>query len=270
MKVGALGPVGSFSHIAATRAAAKAEIVLFDSISEVFEGVDSERVELGVVPIENSLEGSVGETLDCLLFSEAYIAHELVLEIRHNLLSSAPTLERIERVLSHPQALAQCRGFLKGLEHVELIATSSTSEAARLASLDPSSAAIASYEAAAHYGLNVLAENIQDRESYTRFVGISKKPLKAVSGSVKTSIALFLKDDRPGALYEILGEFAKRGINLTKIESRTRRRMLGEYYFFIDLEGGLDDDRVKEALSSIAACTDMLRILGTYARAQMG
>ena len=264
MRVGVLGPVGSFSHVAALRAVHADEFVLFDSFSSVFEGVSKGEVEVGVVPMENSLEGAVGETLDCLLSADVYIVHELVLEIRHNLLSLSPSTERIERVLSHPQALAQCRSFLKKLKGVEQVATSSTSEAARLATLDVCTAAIASYEAATQYGLNVLMENIQDMESHTRFVSISKEPLKAVRAPSKTSIAILLKKDRPGALYEILSEFATRGINLTRIESRTRRRMLGEYYFFIDLEGALGEDRIDGALCSIGERVDVLHILGSY------
>jgi len=264
MRVGVLGPVGSFSHVAALRAVHADTLMFFDSISSVFEGVSRGEVELGVVPLENSLEGSVGETLDCLLSADVYIVHELVLEIRHNLLSLSSSVERIEKVLSHPQALAQCRSFLKELRGVEQVATSSTSEAARLATLDTCTAAIASHEAATQYGLNVLMEDIQDRESHTRFVSISKEPLKSVRAPSKTSIAILLKKDRPGALYEILSEFAAGNINLTRIESRTRRRVLGEYYFFIDLEGALGEDRIERALRSVGERVDILHILGSY------
>lgn len=256
--------MGSFSHAAAVRARPNGTLVFFETISDVFEAVEGGEVDEGIVPIESSLEGSVGETLDCLLSHQVYIVGEYVLEVRHNLLSIAPSLEHVHTVLSHPQALAQCREFLKRLKGVKVVATSSTSEAARMAALDPSAAAIASVEAATHYGLNVLMSDIQDNESHTRFVCTAKKPLKNVHGAAKTSIALFLKKDRPGALYEMLGEFAKRGINLTRIESRTRRRALGEYYFFIDLEGQLGDCKVRDALSAIAKCTDVMRILGSY------
>ncbi|HIH69830.1 prephenate dehydratase [Methermicoccus shengliensis] len=264
MRTGVLGPVGSFSHAAAMRTRPDGTLVFFETISDVFEAVERGEVDEGIVPMENSLEGSVGETLDCLLSHRVYMVGEYVLEVRHNLLSLAPTLEDVRTVLSHPQALAQCRGFLRRLGGVKVVATSSTSEAARMAALDPSAAAIASVEAAAHYGLKVLMSDIQDDESHTRFVSIAKKPLREVHGPAKTSIALFLKRDRPGALYEILGEFAKRSINLTRIESRTRRRALGEYYFFIDLEGQLGDCRVRDALSAIAECTDVMHVLGSY------
>jgi len=264
MKVGVLGPVGSFSHVAATRTRPDATPIFFETISDVFDAVVKGEVDEGIVPMENSLEGSVGETLDCLLSHRVYIVGEYVLEVRHNLLSIAPSLDHVHTVLSHPQALAQCRGLLKRLKGVKVVATSSTSEAARMAALDPSAAAIASVEAAAHYGLRVLMSDIQDDESYTRFVCTAKNPLKSIHEPAKTSIVLFLKKDRPGALYEMLGEFAKRDINLTRIESRTRRRALGEYYFFIDLEGRLGDYKVMDALNAIEKCTDVMHVLGSY------
>jgi|Deesub1362A_J573_1020465.scaffolds.fasta_scaffold00039_69 prephenate dehydratase len=265
-KVATLGPKGSFSHIAARKLVEGAEIMFFDCVEDVVREVE-EGGSLGVVPIENSLQGSVGEVLDAILSHDVMICGEVVLEIRHHLLSRASKIEEIEVVVSHPQALAQCRSFVMSLTKeygIKVLNTTSTSNAAELASKNPTYAAIASEEAAREYSLHILKADVQDRkENYTRFVLLSRE-VGEKTGRDKTLLAVYLKKDRPGALYEILGEFARRGINLTRIESRSKKREMGEYFFFIDLEGHVKDEVVADALKALREKADEVKVLGSY------
>ena len=265
-RVATLGPKGSFSHIAARKLVRDGEIVFFDCVEDVVKEVDG-GMAVGVVPIENSLQGSVGEVLDAILSHDVMISGEVVLEIRHHLLSRASKIEDVDVIVSHPQALAQCRSFIRWLTKshgIKVLNTTSTSNAAELASRNHTYAAIASEEAAREYSLHILKRDVQDkRENYTRFVLLSKEIGKR-TGKDKTSLAVYLKKDRPGALYEILGEFAKRGINLTRIESRSKKRELGEYFFFIDFEGHVNDEIVSDALKALREKADEVRVLGSY------
>jgi prephenate dehydratase len=305
MIIGIMGPEGSYSEKAAKLWVLKyglngAELRYFADIEDAFLAVVQWKSDLSIIPIENSIEGSVGVTLDLLLENEAEIVGEIVVKIEHCLLSKGGP-EMIKVILSHPQGLAQCRQFLKKhFPEAELRSTGSTSHAARLAGEFEEMAAIASPEAAECYRLKVLLPNIQDRkENYTRFIVLKagKKALtdqgslageinvEAHSGSesasdfqseleagsekcslsaFKTSIIVYLEKDRPGALYEILGAFAKRKINLTKIESRPSKKELGDYYFYIDLEGHTSDELIKDALEDIKAKVDTLKVLGSY------
>ena len=310
MIIGVLGPEGSYSEKAAQIWILKsglnsAELRYFADIEDAFLAVVKGKSDLSIIPIENSIEGSVGVTLDLLLENEAEIVGEIVVKIEHCLLSKGGP-EKIKVILSHPQGLAQCRHFLKNhFPEAELRSTGSTSHAARLAGEFEEMAAIASPEAAECYGLKVLLPNIQDRkENYTRFIVLKAgkkalieqvlcaaedKPDKATSqfgpgqesghdfrseteigrqnsslSACKTSIIVYLEKDRPGALYEILGAFAKRKINLTKIESRPSKKELGDYYFYIDLEGHTSDELIKDALEDIKAKVDTLKVLGSY------
>jgi prephenate dehydratase len=305
MIIGIMGPEGSYSEKAAKLWVLKyglngAELRYFADIEDAFLAVVQWKSDLSIIPIENSIEGSVGVTLDLLLENEAEIVGEIVVKIEHCLLSKGGP-EMIKVILSHPQGLAQCRQFLKKhFPEAELRSTGSTSHAARLAGEFEEMAAIASPEAAECYRLKVLLPNIQDRkENYTRFIVLKagKKALtdqgslageinvEAHSGSesasdfqseleagsekcslsaFKTSIIVYLEKDRPGALYEILGAFAKRKINLTKIESRPSKKELGDYYFYIDFEGKTSDELIKDALEDIKAKVDTLKVLGSY------
>ncbi len=267
MRVGVLGPKGTYSEIAASKRFPGAELVYFNDIEDIFDAVERSELDAGVVPLENSLEGSVALTMDLLLRRSIVICGEIVIPIRHCLLGRGDS-ENVKIILSHPQALAQCRQYLRRrYPAVEVRTTGSTSHAARLAQEFPEMAAIANAEAADMYGLKILDEDIQDEKSNaTRFVVVSLE-IPRRSGNDRTSIAVYLEKDRPGALFSILKEFAVRNINLTRIESRPSRRELGDYYFFIDLEGHIEDDVVREALAGVERAATMVKVLGSYPKA---
>ncbi|MGB9924141.1 MAG: prephenate dehydratase [Methanothrix sp.] len=269
MRVGVLGPRGSYSEMAASSRFPDAELVYYDDIEDIFDAVESHKADAGVVPLENSLEGSVALTLDLLLRRSLFICGEVVIPIRHSLLGRGDP-DNIRIILSHPQALAQCRQYIRRrYPGVEVRTTGSTSHAARLAQEFPEMAAIANMEAARTYGLKVLDSDIQDsKNNVTRFVVLSRK-MSMRTGDDRTSIVVYLEKDRPGALFSILREFAIRNINLTRIESRPSRRELGDYYFFIDLEGHIEDGAVRESLEAIEKAANMVRVLGSYPKDQV-
>jgi len=269
MKVGVLGPRGTYSEIAAwSHFKGRAEMVLYPTISDVVEAVARGEVDAGVIPVESLREGSVGESLDALTWADVKIKEEIVMPVTHALLGvRGARMERITQVLSHPQAIAQCREFLRQhLPLVEVVEMGSTARAAEQVSKlgQPHIAAIGPKMLAKIYGLQVLKDNIQSGEkNITRFLLIAKEDSRR-TGNDKTSIVFYTANDRPGILYEILGEFASRKINLTKIESRPSKKALGDYLFFIDLEGHREDRKVKEALRGVESKTAMLRVLGSY------
>ncbi len=269
MKVGILGPRGTYAEIAArSQFGADAELVPYSMITDVAEAVARGEVSAGVVPIESLREGSVGETLDTLAWIDVKIQAEVVVPIAHCLLGvPGAKLEQITQVLSHPQALAQCRDFLRQrLPRAELIEMTSTAKAAeQVGKLKQSHmSAIGPRALADLYGLEVLQENIQMGETnVTRFLCLGKRDSKP-TGQDKTSIVFYTTEDRPGFLHEILGEFAFRKINLTKIESRPTKKVLGEYLFFIDFEGHREDARSQEALEAIRRKVATLKVIGSY------
>ncbi|HJH28400.1 MAG TPA: prephenate dehydratase [Methanosarcinaceae archaeon] len=281
MNMGVLGPKGSYSEKAAkqwiSEQDTKNEVSLeyYDDIPDTISAIVDRTVDIGVVPIENSIEGSVGITLDMLLENDLNIIGEIVVPIEHCLLSKG-AISDIRVILSHPQALAQCRQFIKThFGNAEIRTTGSTSHAAKLANEFEEMAAIASRESAQMYGLDILIPNIQDRkENHTRFIvieahyeGMEKTAVATTSpqkDNFKTSIIVYLKKDRPGALYELIGEFAKREINMTRIESRPSKRELGDYIFYIDFAGHIDDANIKDALDNITSNVGMLKMLGSY------
>lgn len=269
-RVGFLGPAGTFTEQAMGRFffGRDYEGVPFGEIPELFKAVTGGETTFGVVPLENSVEGSVNLTLDLLTYDErVFITGEIILPVVHHLLARTG-VKRFTRVLSHPHAIAQCRKYLeRELPGVIRQATTSTAEAARLvASTDEPWAAIGTEAAADHYGLVIVARAIQDvTENETRFAVIGRDPA-ARTGKDKTSAAFSLVHDRPGTLYAALGEFASRGINLTKIESRPARRGIGYYIFYVDCEGHREDPPVAEALEAIRGQSVFFRILGSYPR----
>ena len=271
MRVGYLGPPGTFSEEALARCdlAAGAERRDYPTIGEAFEAVGRGEVDASLLPIENSLEGSVTATLDLLVHRPGLrIRREVLLPVRQNLLAPpSVTLDDVKRVLSIPIALAQCGTWLRArLPGVPLEPALSTAEAARLASERADTAAVASRAAAERYGLALLAEGIQDGDANaTRFVLVAREDEKA-TGRDRTSIAFTLDRDRPGGLYEVLGEFARRNINLSKIESRPNRQALGHYIFFLDFEGHRSDPRGAEALAGVLERVHALHLLGSYPR----
>lgn len=268
MIIGVLGPEGSFSEKAAKQWNGKAQLRYFDDIAGTVDALQQGKVDYSIVPIENSLDGSISLTLDLLMEYQLKITGEVIVQINHHLMSKG-SMQDIKVIMSIPQALSQCRKFIrKNFKNVEVRPALSTSHAAKLASERESIAAIASRESANIYGLGILAENIQDmNENYTRFIVIGKTAPPA-TGNDKTSIIVYLEKNRPGALYEILGEFACRGIDLTKIESRPAKKTLGDYLFHIDLRGHIEDKLVKDTLDRVKDKVGMLKILGSYPAAK--
>lgn len=266
MRIGVLGPEGTYSEKAARVWMPEAALVYFRDFEEILKAVESGDLEAGVVPLENSLEGAVTVTMDLLLRLSVVIIGEVNLPIRHCLVGRGEGEVRV--ILSHPQALAQCRQYLR--EHfpeAEIRTTGSTSHAAKLAQEFPEMAAVAGAEAAERYGLRVLAREIQDeRDNVTRFI-VAGRRIPEPTGRDRTSLIVYLERDRPGALFSILQEFAEQSINLTRIESRPSRRELGDYYFYIDLEGHVCDRNVEEALAAIKEKAAMVKVLGSYPRA---
>ena len=267
-----LGPEGTFTSQAASKAAPAAERVPLPTISEVVAAVRNGDVALGIVAMENSIEGSVNLTLDELAFGPpgAFIRSEVTIPITMNLLAREGIgLADITTVRSQPHALAQCRAWLTAnLPDATLEAATSTAEAAKQAAAgDGTLAALGPAVAAERFGLAVLAGDIQDfGGNTTRFVVLGPS-MSPPSGTDKTSLVVFFGEDRPGLLLRILDEFALRGINLTKIESRPTKQALGEYCIFIDCAGHVADARVGEALRSVHRHAAEVRILGSYARA---
>lgn len=271
-----LGPPGTFTEEAllACPEAQGAELVPLATVPDVIAAVASKDVDGGVVPIENSIEGSVNITLDTLAFEAegVTIQREIVLPIRHALLAKPGSgIDGIVAVVSHPHATGQCRKFLsENLPRAEVRAANSTAEAAQIVAdrgpIEPW-AAIGTELAAKLYGLVVLAPDIEDRrENTTRFVLVGRDPTRA-TGADKTSVVCFIAKDRPGALLAILHEFSDRGINLTKLESRPTKERLGEYCFFIDVEGHSDEPDVRHALQSLKTKVLDVKVMGSYPRA---
>jgi prephenate dehydratase len=268
-----LGPEGTYSHEAVrifAQDAPTARLIECATITEIFDLVDRGRTQFGVVPIENALEGSVNETLDAFAFtSGAQILSEIVVDIHHNLIiAPGAKLTDIRTVVSHPQALAQSRRWLQQtLPAAQTLATTSTAEAVRMAVADPQLAAIGTELAAELFGAKVYAEQIEDHYgNQTRFVliGSNPPPTPQDTSGYKTSLALFMREDRPGTLLMILEEFAYAGLNLTKIQSRPTKRALGDYMFWIDIEGHTDDIRVKTALDCLRLKLREVKSLGSY------
>lgn len=266
-----LGPEASFSHQAAlihfgnsTNAVPKA------TIADVFDSVERGENQWGIVPIENSAEGSVKATLDRLISTPLFIMAEVFLRIRHCLLSRQNQLADIRRIYSHPQALAQCQEWLgKRLPGIPLIEVESTAGAARRVQDDIGGAAVGSSLAGARYGLGIIAEGIEDSPfNTTRFLVVGQKPgrqRRITVGHAKTSI-LFGTSHVPGALQRALAPFAGAGINLTRIESWPMRERIWEYLFFADFIGHTEEEKTKGCLAKIAGQTAFLKILGSYPR----
>ncbi len=262
-KIGFLGPVGTFTEEAA--ALVGDNLVAFDTILQVLDAVEKNEVDVGVVPIENSIEGPVGITLDLLVHDyDLKIKREIIIPVSHNLLINPKTnINNIEFVNSHMQALSQCRNFIESL-NVVVNATPSTSAAAEMVKGNNNSAAIGTKRAAEIYGLKIVETDIQDyKNNVTRFVVISKKD-HGQTGNDKTSIVFSIVEDKPGGLYEILGLFADNNINLTKIESRPSKEKLGNYIFFVDLEGHRTDELIRYILNIIRSKVGYIKVLGSY------
>lgn len=269
LKIAFLGPEGTFTQAAALKHFGHSiRTVPMAAIDEVFREVEAGAAHYGVVPVENSTEGVVNHTLDMLVHSPLKICGEVELRIHQHLMSTAADLGSITHVYSHQQSLAQCREWLDAnLPHADRVAVSSNAEAALRVKQETGVAAIAGETAAEIYGLNVLASNIEDQpDNTTRFLVIGRQ-LVGRSGSDKTSL-LVSTHNRPGALYGLLEPLARHGISMTRIESRpSRRGMLWDYVFFVDIEGHVQDEAVATALKELEGNALILKVLGSYPNA---
>jgi chorismate mutase/prephenate dehydratase len=270
LKVAFLGPEGTFTQSALlNHFGHSVRALALGSIDEVFHEVEAGSADFGVVPIENSTEGTVNHTLDRFLTSPLKICGEVELRIRHHLMGTMGALARVLRVCSHPQSLAQCRQWLdEHLPGIEQVAVSSNAEGARRARDEQGSAAIAGETAAEVYGLKVLAAEIEDRaDNTTRFLVLGRK-LFAASGADRTTLLVSVgHTDAPGALHRLLEPLARHRVSLTRIESRPSRRRKWDYVFFMDLEGHAQEPHVARALGALKKRASLFRVLGSYPRA---
>lgn len=269
VRVAYFGPEATYTHMAALRKfGSSTHFVPKKSIEGVFSEVEKDMVDYGVVPVENSSEGVVSHTLDMFMDSDLKICAEVMMKIHHNLLSRSSELKSIEKVYSHPQAIAQSRAWLRdNLPDSQILEVSSTARAAEMACQDPRAGAIASELAANVYDLNIVQSRIEDLiNNYTRFLVIGKR-LSQKTGNDKTSVIFSIKD-RVGALYQMLQPFAEEHINLTKIESRPTKKQAWEYIFFIDMIGHKEDEGVKIALEKLEDQCIFLKVLGSYPLAE--
>lgn len=265
-----LGPSGTFSHEASRRQfGLAARYIPAKTITEVFDMVEKGKADYGVIPVENTTEGSVSSTLDKFMEANSKIIGEVLLRISHNLLNRTGRASDIVRVYSHPQALGQCRKWLESyLPGALLLDASSTAQAAKTAAEEEGSAAIAGALAGELYGLETVEEAIEDNpNNFTRFLVIGKE-IPEPGQSSKTSI-LFSVKDQAGALYHMLRPFYENSVNLTKIESRPSKDKAWEYVFFIDCEGHLSDPGVGAALVELEKLCHFVKVLGSYPRAEI-
>ncbi|MBI5682821.1 MAG: prephenate dehydratase [Deltaproteobacteria bacterium] len=260
-----LGPKATFTHMACLQYFGKSsELIPVKEIADVFDEVERDRVDYGVVPIENTTEGVVSHTFDMFVSSNLKISAEIMLEISLSLLNRTGSILDVKKVYSHSHAIAECREWLKNnLPNAVLVETSSTAVAAQTVVDDPDAAAIASENAAELYDLKIVEKKIEDHlNNLTRFLVVGKTSPKK-TGSDKTSI-LFSVKDSPGILFKMLKPFAERGINLTKIESRPQKKKAWEYIFFLDMDGHISDEKVSDALKELETNCSFVKVLGSY------
>lgn len=271
LKIGFLGPEGTFTQTAVFKHFGHSVRALpFHTIDEVFQEVESGAADFGVVPIENSTEGSVNNTLDMFLTSPLKISGEIELKIEQHLMGKVAGLDNIQRICAHEQSLAQCRGWLREyLPHVELIGMSSNAAGARRARDESGTAAIGPQVAADVYELKILVNNVEDRpDNATRFLVIGRK-LLAASGADKTTLLFSANDtgEGTGILHSLLKPLAEQEINISRIESRPSQRKNWDYVFFIDIEGHAEQERVAKALQDMEKSSSLFRVLGAYPKA---
>ncbi|MBF0215617.1 MAG: prephenate dehydratase [Candidatus Omnitrophica bacterium] len=260
-----LGPELTFTHQAAVKKFGQSVKYLpCENISDVYTEVEKGNADYGVVPIENSTEGAVTHTMDMFVDSDLKICAEIFMRISHSILSSAKSLREIKKVYSHPSVFGQCRGWIeKNIPYARLEDVSSTVKAAQKAGKDHGAACIGSEWAASRYGLNILSRMIEDSSrNFTRFLVIGKE-MGQPSGKDKTSLMFSVKD-KPGVLHDMLGAFKKRGINLSRIESRPSKVKAWKYYFYLDLEGHSAEPKVQKALEDLNLNCIFVKVLGSY------
>ncbi|MBU1992182.1 prephenate dehydratase [Patescibacteria group bacterium] len=266
--VGVMGPKYTYSDIAAHKFFKRDKKAYFDDIAGIFEATSKGKIKMGLVPIENNMQGTIRETLDELFKSKLQIVREVKLPIHHCLISLHESdLKKIKKIYSHPQAINQCGRFLKNrYKKAEILLSKSTAHALQklLEENDTAVGVIGSREAAESHELKVLKENIEDsHDNKTTFVAISKKDNYGVGD--KTSIAFYFSKDKPGSLFAVFKIFAEAKVNMTKIESRPSRKELGDYIFFLDFEGNIKETKIKKVLMEVEKTVKELRILGCYA-----
>lgn len=265
LKIGFLGPEGTFSQQAAIKHFGhSARGLPLSSIEEVFQEVEAGHADFGVVPVENSGQGTIQSTLDMFLTSQLKICGEVELHVHQYLMSRTGRLEDIDRVYSHPMSLAQCKTWLRqNLPKAEKIPVASNAEAARRARTADDAAAIAGESAGHVYGLKVVSGPVEDRpDNTTRFLVLGRE-LFSPSGHDRTSLLVFVRD-QPGALYNVLSPFAKHGVSMNRIESRPSHTGRWQYSFFIDVSGHVEDAPVKQALSELGIYAADVKVLGSY------
>ncbi len=270
-KIAFLGPEGTFTEEALDifiKNTQEVEKIPLSTVTEVVKYVDMGKAGEGLVPIENSIEGSVNITQDILTFeSESKIVREITIPIKHSLIGKKKLkIGNIKNIISHPHATAQCRNYLlTNFPNAKIIAANSTAEAVKkLIEMDEETAAIGTKTAARIYDLDIIATDIEDNKgNKTRFVFVGTY-IPPKTGDDKTSLVCFLKKDKPGSLYNILKEFAERNINLTRLESRPAKKDLGDYVFMIDVDGHIHDDELFSAIEVLRKKVYMVKILGSY------
>ncbi|RKZ47333.1 MAG: prephenate dehydratase [Candidatus Parabeggiatoa sp. nov. 3] len=268
LKIAFLGPEGTYSQAAVCKHFGHATRTLpQQTIDDVFRDVESGAAHFGVVPVENSTEGGVNQTLDCFIETPLKICGEIELPIHHHLLSKCDELGQIQRIYTHQQSFAQCRGWLDShLPKIEQITVNSNAEAARLASNESGAAAIAGIAAAEIYQLQILASRIEDHvNNTTRFAVLGQKAVSP-SGNDKTSL-LLSSPNQSGALYHLLQPFADNHVSMTRIESRPSRKGIWEYIFFVDIEGHIEEASIAQSLEALQKQASFIKPLGSYPRA---
>ena len=269
VRVAFLGPDGTFSHQAARRQfGSQVDFVPVTNMRDVFTLTERGDTQFGVVPVENTIEGPITVTFDALVETEVTICSEVKLEISQHLMSRSGLLEDVQKVASHPQPLAQCRGWLdSNLHGIEMLETTSTAAAAQLAHADGKVAAIGSEVTADVYGLLAIASGIEDhRGNTTRFLVVGRET-PAPSGRDLTSAIFTVRRDQSGALHDLLGPFAENGVNLTAVQSRPMKGKHWEYNFIVDMEGHQDEASVRRALDQAAQVAASHKVLGSFPRA---
>ena len=265
MKIGYLGPIGSYSYEAALKYRSdNDQIIEYQTISKVVSAIEIDEIDIAILPFENAIYGSVVDTMDGILKNrDLYINDEIIIDINHKLMAKNSD-EEILKVYSHPQAIAQCQKYLEEkLPNADIIKVSSTSMGASIASSEKNTACICNGACQKIYNLVVIDDNIQEiKENQTRFIVVSK--MKRVKENANKTSIIFETKNRPGALYKILGLFSLTDINITKIESRHARTRLGDYMFFVDIEGSIESENIRKVLEFVEENCQNFRILGSY------